>query len=234
MSDTIHVLLGKVMSDVLQVKKKSRVEVTNGPKYNFRGVDAVVNAVGPVLRLYRVVVVPDVQSVSYQDVETGKARTPGRAAMVTVKYRFIGPLGDEVTATVAAEAIDSGDKATAKAMAVAWRTCLVQVLAIPTGDPDPDSASYERSEPYTAEELGRKALMKTATREMLLQLHQIAKQKNLADKLVKNEHGEDESVGDLIVRRGQELPVARARRRTIPDGPEPVLVATPLNGGSDE
>ena len=41
--------------------------------------------------------------------------------------------------------MDSGDKATAKAMSVAFRTALLQALALPTDEPDPDSQSYERS-----------------------------------------------------------------------------------------
>ena len=44
---------------------------------------------------------------------------------------------------VAAEAFDSGDKATAKAMSVALRTFLLQLLALPTDEPDPDSFTYE-------------------------------------------------------------------------------------------
>jgi hypothetical protein len=43
------------------------------------------------------------------------------------------------------EAFDMGDKATAKAMSVAYRTCLLQALTIPTDDPDPDESSYEQA-----------------------------------------------------------------------------------------
>ena len=41
--------------------------------------------------------------------------------------------------------MDGGDKATAKAMSVAFRIALLQALALPTSEPDPDSTSYERS-----------------------------------------------------------------------------------------
>ena len=43
------------------------------------------------------------------------------------------------------EVVDSGDKATAKAMSVAFRTALLQALCLPTDEPDPDASSYERS-----------------------------------------------------------------------------------------
>jgi len=41
--------------------------------------------------------------------------------------------------------MDSGDKATAKAMSVAFRTALLQSLSLPTDEVDPDATSYERS-----------------------------------------------------------------------------------------
>jgi hypothetical protein len=41
--------------------------------------------------------------------------------------------------------MDAGDKATAKAMSVAFRTALLQSLSLPTDDVDPDAHSYERS-----------------------------------------------------------------------------------------
>ena len=53
--------------------------------------------------------------------------------------------GSSVTATVAAEAWDAGDKATPKAMSVAMRTALLQALALPTDEPDPDSHTHERA-----------------------------------------------------------------------------------------
>src|SRR5690606_34079164 len=44
------------------------------------------------------------------------------------------------------EAMDSGDKATSKAMSVAFRTALIQALALPTDEPDPAESTYQRSD----------------------------------------------------------------------------------------
>jgi hypothetical protein len=41
--------------------------------------------------------------------------------------------------------MDSGDKAVPKAMSVAFRTALLQALALPTDEPDPDASTYERA-----------------------------------------------------------------------------------------
>jgi hypothetical protein len=41
--------------------------------------------------------------------------------------------------------MDSGDKATAKAMSVAFRTALLQVFFLPTDEKDPDEDSFVRA-----------------------------------------------------------------------------------------
>jgi ERF superfamily len=134
--------LNAVMADVREVGKHSRNESQG---FNFRGIDAVVNAVGPALRKHGVVVVPRVVNYDYGTVEVGQRRTPMAHVRVTVDYVFYGPAGDWITATSIGEAMDSGDKATAKAMSVAFRTALLQALCLPTDDPDPDHDVYERS-----------------------------------------------------------------------------------------
>ena len=134
--------LNKIMQEVGAVKKSDR---NNSQGFNFRGIDAVVNAVSPILQKYGVVVFPNVEDYDYQTVEIGKNRTAMGHVKVKVTYTFIGANGDAVKSTVVAEAMDSGDKATAKAMSVAVRTCLLQTLSLPTDDVDPDASSYERS-----------------------------------------------------------------------------------------
>jgi hypothetical protein len=134
--------MANVMADVQSVAKKDRNE---HQKFNFRGIDAVVNAVGPALRQHGVVVVPSIVSVDYDSVSTTTGK-PATACRVVVTYTFCH--GDSsLAATVAAEAWDAGDKAAPKAMSVAFRTALLQALALPTDEPDPDSQTYERSVP---------------------------------------------------------------------------------------
>lgn len=134
--------LAAVMADVQAVKKTERNQQQG---FNFRGIDAVVNAVGPALRKHGVVVLPNVLEFTHGTVEVGKNRTPMGHVTVKVAYQFVGPDGDSLTATVVGEAMDSGDKAVAKAMSVAFRTALLQSLALPTDEPDPDEVSYERA-----------------------------------------------------------------------------------------
>lgn len=154
---TVHEALAAVMADVQAVRKGDRNQQQG---YSFRGIDAVVNAVGPVLRKHKVTVSPRVDSYEYGTVEVGKNRTPMGHVRVIVTYTFHGPEGDSLPAQAPGEAMDSGDKATPKAMSVAYRTALLQALALPTDEPDPDGSSYERSParepvgpPPTVEEL---------------------------------------------------------------------------------
>lgn len=139
----IYGQLAAVMADCTHVLKKDRNE---HQRFLFRGIDAVVNAVGPVLRKHAVIVMPQIRECTYETVVTTTGK-PSTACRVLVDYVFVsGRDGSTVVASVAAEAWDTGDKATPKAMSVAMRTALLQALALPTDEPDPDSHTYVRED----------------------------------------------------------------------------------------
>lgn len=134
-----------VMGDVQAIGKNQRV--TEGPaRFNFRGVDDVVQAVGPALRQHGVVFAPvRVVSVEHERYQT-RSGAPMDGVTVVVEYAFTGPAGDTLPVAAAGQAADSGDKAIPKAMSVAYRTALLEALCIPTGEPDPDSQVHERAD----------------------------------------------------------------------------------------
>ena len=144
MSDAkpIHEALADVMADVTAVGKGDKNDFH---KFMFRGIDRILNSVGPVLRAHRVVVVPRLMSLDSRDTTTEKGKT-AREVTVTVAYVFHGPAGDSLECIVPGEAQDVGDKAVSKAMSVAYRTALIQALSIPTNERDPDAQSYTRAE----------------------------------------------------------------------------------------
>jgi hypothetical protein len=144
MSDlpTIYEALKAVKTAVGPVSKS---ETNQAQRFNFRGIDAVVNACAPALNEHGIIVTPKVTEYVYETVTVGKAQTQMGHVTVMATYTFHGPGGDTVESTVIAEAMDSGDKACAKAMSVAYRIALLQTLNLPTDEPDPDSTSYERS-----------------------------------------------------------------------------------------
>lgn len=142
----IQILMAKVMNDLKVLPKGERFGGGRGmDSFSFRGVDSTINAVGPVFRRYGIVgPVPTVVDVSYETVPIGKDRNPTGFARVKVVYEFFGPKGDVLTCTVPGEAMDRGDKALAKAMSVAMRIALLQVLCLPTETDDPDSEQFDR------------------------------------------------------------------------------------------
>jgi hypothetical protein len=142
---TVIEALSAVMADVQAIKKDDRNTQQN---YSFRGIDAVVNAVGPALRAHGVVVVPIAVELASEHYTTGKG-TQMKGVTLTVTFRFYGPAGDYIDATACGESSDSGDKAVPKAHSVAFRTLLLQALCIPTDEPDPDAESHERGEAPT-------------------------------------------------------------------------------------
>jgi hypothetical protein len=134
----------KVMQGLTALGKGEKVTPKMGG-YSFRGVDATVNAVGPLLREHGLVIVPHVRDTIYQTVTVGAQRTQMGHVRVHVAYSVYADNGDSFGGSASGEAMDAGDKATPKAMSVAFRTFLLQSLALPTGEKDPDAEVYERA-----------------------------------------------------------------------------------------
>lgn len=141
--DRISTILAAVSAEVGAVRKSSTAPGAIGG-FQFRGVDAVVNAVHPVLARYGVVVVPEVLETTFRTFQSGRDR---EMADVTVRTRFTfyGPAGDSLSCTVLGEGSDVGDKATGKAQSVALRIALLQTLMLPTDEPDPDETNEPRT-----------------------------------------------------------------------------------------
>ncbi|AYQ99057.1 ERF family ssDNA binding protein [Mycobacterium phage BaboJay] len=143
---TVFEAWSRVMSDVQAISKDSRNEQQH---FNFRGIDAVMNVVGPALRAHGVTVIPravEEYSERYETQPRGnRPGTPMINRLVRVEFTVFGPRGDWFAGTTYGEAADSGDKAMSKAHSVAYRTFLLQALTIPTDEPDPDEDAHERA-----------------------------------------------------------------------------------------
>lgn len=143
MGDTKTVF--QAVNDVMNaVKAVGKDGVNQQQRFNFRGIDGVMNAVGPALREHGVIAVPTVEEANYGTVNTRNGSTMS-TVNVRMRVRWYGPAGDHFDSVTYGEAFDSGDKATAKAHSVAFRTAILQTLCLPTQEPDPDEHSYERA-----------------------------------------------------------------------------------------
>jgi hypothetical protein len=138
----IHEAIVKVREEVGAIRKQDR---NTQQGFMFRGIDRVLDKVGPATAKYGVNCYPQLTSLESRDV-VSKGGTKMREVTVWVNYRYVGPEGDEVVTTVPGEAADAGDKAVAKAMSVALRTAHIQTFQIPTGEADPDKHNLTRGE----------------------------------------------------------------------------------------
>lgn len=139
-------LLSEVSKTVGAVKKDQK---NTAQKFNFRGIDQVVNATHEAFTDRGIIATPRVVEKDVREITSGGGKRQAWV-LLTVEYAFRSADGAVLTCEVASEATDFADKATAKAMSVAYRTALLQVLHLPTDDPDPDS-EYEARDPSPVE-----------------------------------------------------------------------------------
>jgi hypothetical protein len=112
--------------------------------YKFRGIDAVYNALAPLLAKHGLCVLPRMLS---RTVEERQSQKGGALFYVTVEAEFdfvAAEDGSKHTVKTYGEAMDRGDKATNKAMSAAYKYAAFLAFAIPTeGDNDADAQTHE-------------------------------------------------------------------------------------------
>lgn len=122
---------------------KDRMASGFGAGYAFRGIDDVYNTLSPLLSEHGLVIIPR----CVERHESQRMSGPKTLYFVVVKMEFdfvSSEDGSKHTACTYGEAMDSGDKATNKAMSIAYKYACFQTFAIPTeGDNDPDATVHE-------------------------------------------------------------------------------------------
>lgn len=114
-------------------------------KYKFRGIDNVYNALAPLLAKSGLCILPRVLSRTVAE-RVNKNGTALFYVVVDVEYDFVlaSAPDSKHTVKVCGEAMDSGDKATNKAMSAAYKYACLQTFCIPTeGDNDADATTHE-------------------------------------------------------------------------------------------
>jgi hypothetical protein len=112
--------------------------------YAFRGIDAVYGALSPLLSKHGLCILPrvtDRQVIERQN----RQGTALFYVTLTVEFDFVAAEdGSKHTVITVGEAMDSGDKASNKAMSAAYKYAAFQAFCIPTeGDNDADSQTHE-------------------------------------------------------------------------------------------
>lgn len=120
-----------------------------GVTYAYRGIDDVMNELHPLLAKHGVVIVPEVVEQLRENRTTLKGN-PIIYSIMKIKFHFIADDGSEVVATIVGEGMDTSDKASNKAMAIAFKYACFQVFCIPTEEmakSDPDGYMPEPTLP---------------------------------------------------------------------------------------
>lgn len=121
--------------------------------FNFRGIDQVYNALAPALVNHGLLILPRITERTVTERTTQKG---GVLFYVVVKaeFDFVSTEDGSIhTVTTYGEAMDSGDKATNKAMSIAYKYAAFQAFCIPTEETAIDAdAEVHNVSPQSAEE----------------------------------------------------------------------------------
>ena len=141
--EMIYTLIPAIMADISAIGKDKK-NVQQG--FKFRGIDDVMNVMKPILAKHQVFVVPEVLE---QTREESKTRNGSELhySLLRIRFRFFAPDGSFVEAVTLGEGMDSGDKASNKAMSIAFKYALFQVFCIPTEEMDDPDAEDPTTEP---------------------------------------------------------------------------------------
>ena len=134
----IYKAICAVMRDINAIGKDRKNDTQH---FNYRGIDDVMNELHGTLAKNGVFVVPDVLT---EERSVGKSKSGSELFYTRLKIRFsfYAEDGSHVDAVVIGEAMDSGDKASNKALSVGLKYAMLQVFCIPTEDEkDPDGQS---------------------------------------------------------------------------------------------
>lgn len=112
--------------------------------YSFRGIDDVYNVLSPLLAEHGLCILPRMLSRTCEERQTRNSTTMFYVT-VEAEFDFVSSVdGSKHTVKTYGEAMDSGDKATNKAMSAAYKYAAFQAFAIPTeGDNDADAQTHE-------------------------------------------------------------------------------------------
>lgn len=141
---SIYEAISRCMEEIGAVGKDA---VNKQQGFKYRGIDAVMNAINPALVKNHVFIVPEVLDQQRQERTTNKGAVL-IYSICRIKYTFYAEDGSFIEAVTVGEGMDSGDKATNKAMAIAFKYACFQVFCIPTEEmKDPDEETPDPVKP---------------------------------------------------------------------------------------
>lgn len=139
----VYTAIAEVMATIAKEGiSKDRKNEQQG--YAFRGIDDVYNALAPILSGAGLCLLPYVKERQVVERQTQRGGVLFYVT-VTVDFHLVSSVdGSAHVISVVGEAMDSGDKATNKAMSAAYKYACMQAFCIPTeGDNDADRTTHD-------------------------------------------------------------------------------------------
>lgn len=147
----VYQAINDVQYELVKVGIAKDSRNSQGSGYNFRGIDAVYNVLSGIMANKGLCIIPRMLT---RTCEERTSKSGGALFYVTVEAEFdlvSAEDGSKHTARTFGEAMDSGDKATNKAMSAAYKYMAFQTFAIPTqGDNDADAYTHEVSSTFSS------------------------------------------------------------------------------------
>lgn len=136
----IYKAIAGVIADIGAVGK-DKVNKQQGFKY--RSIDDVYSVLNPALAKNKVFILPEVLEEN-RAIRTNKNGTQMLCVVLKMKYTLFADDGSFIETVLLGEAMDTGDKAINKAMAIAYKYLCFQIFCIPVEDmADPDGERPE-------------------------------------------------------------------------------------------
>ena len=146
-------IYGAIATIMRETKAIAKTEKNTQQNFMFRGIDSVMNELHDIFANNGVFILPEVLDFNVSE----KATARGSLLYYTrakIKFHFVAEDASEVTTVNVGEAMDSGDKGMNKAMSIALKYALMQMLLIPTKEEkDPDAFTAPETRPKTIAEI---------------------------------------------------------------------------------
>lgn len=145
MTQAAATVFERMVSIIDELPAIDKTQENTQQHFMFRGHDDVLNALNPLLSKHGVFIVPDVVARSTSERVTASGKVMFECSL-HVRFTFYGAAGDSFTGSTWGEGTDMGDKATSKAMTMAFKSMLNQAFAISNKEAaDPDGATAEET-----------------------------------------------------------------------------------------
>lgn len=143
MSENNPLIYSKIIEVMGKLNAITKDRKNQQQGFKFRGIDDVMNELHSKLAECGVFVVPCVEHEERSERTTSKGGVLFYTRL-TVRFTFYASDGSSIQSVVIGEAMDSGDKASNKALSIAFKYACLQVFCIPTeDDKDPDAVCHE-------------------------------------------------------------------------------------------